>query len=119
VVQPNQENATRFLFVLGSVASLAIFSSTMSKNPALALLALDIGANDPPVGLISAISPIPGILVSSLVEPILIGMAGPGSSPSPYSYSRPLPSSTSSSPRYGSLRWRDSTMVSPRPCSCP
>ena len=58
--------ARRFLIILGVVAALAIFTSTMSKNPALPLLAASIGASDAQVGLISAISPIPGILVSSL-----------------------------------------------------
>lgn len=38
----------------------------MSKNPALPLLALHIGATDAQIGLISAISPIPGILVSGI-----------------------------------------------------
>lgn len=56
----------RFLVVLGVIAALAIASSTMSKNPALPLLALHIGANDAQIGLISAISPIPGILISSI-----------------------------------------------------
>ena len=35
----------RFLLVLGTVAAFAILSSTMSKNPALPLLAEHIGAN--------------------------------------------------------------------------
>lgn len=56
----------RFLLVLGAVAALAIASSTMSKNPALPLLALHIGADDTQIGLIAAISPIPGILISSI-----------------------------------------------------
>jgi DHA1 family multidrug resistance protein-like MFS transporter len=56
----------RFLVVLGVIAALAIASSTMSKNPALPLLALHIGANDAQIGLISAIGPIPGILISSI-----------------------------------------------------
>jgi MFS family permease len=55
----------RFLLVLGAVAAFAILSSTMSKNPALPLLAEHIGANSEQVGLVAAISPIPGILVSS------------------------------------------------------
>ena len=63
----NREAASRFLLILGSVAALAIFSSTMSKNPALPLLALDIGASDAQIGLVSSISPIPGILISSVV----------------------------------------------------
>lgn len=56
----------RFLLVLGTIAALAIASSTMAKNPALPLLALHIGADDAQIGLISAISPIPGILISGI-----------------------------------------------------
>ncbi len=56
----------RMLLILSAVAAFAILSSTMSKNPALPLLAESIGADAALVGLISAISPIPGILVSSL-----------------------------------------------------
>ena len=56
----------RFLLVLGVIAALAIASSTMSKNPALPLLALQIGADEAQIGLISAISPIPGVLISSI-----------------------------------------------------
>ncbi|HPD08989.1 MAG TPA: MFS transporter [Methanomassiliicoccales archaeon] len=56
----------RFLLVLGTIAALAIASSTMAKNPALPLLALHIGADDAQIGLISAVSPIPGILISGI-----------------------------------------------------
>jgi len=52
--------------VLGTIAALAIASSTMAKNPALPLLALHIGADDAQIGLISAVSPIPGILISGI-----------------------------------------------------
>jgi len=38
----------------------------MAKNPALPLLALHIGADDAQIGLISAVSPIPGILISGI-----------------------------------------------------
>ena len=55
----------RMILVLSAVAALAILSSTMAKNPALPLLAKSIGADDAMVGLIAAISPIPGILISS------------------------------------------------------
>ena len=65
-MQRSKETTSRFLLILGSVAALAIFSSTMSKNPALPLLALHIGASDAQIGFISAVSPIPGILVSSI-----------------------------------------------------
>ena len=56
----------RMLIVLSVAAAFAILSSTMSKNPALPLLAKHIGADAAQVGIIAAISPIPGILVSSL-----------------------------------------------------
>jgi len=56
----------RLLIILSSVAAFAILSSTMSKNPALPLLADSIGADAAQVGMIAAISPIPGILVSSI-----------------------------------------------------
>jgi len=62
----DRATAKRFLLVLGVIAALAIASSTMSKNPALPLLALHIGADDAQIGLISAISPIPGILISGI-----------------------------------------------------
>ena len=55
----------RTLLILSTVAAFAILGSTMAKNPALPLLAQSIGAGDAQIGLISAISPIPGILVSS------------------------------------------------------
>src|SRR5512136_1860998 len=61
-----QDSNRRMLIILSAVAAFAILSSTMSKNPALPLLAESIGADAAQVGLISAISPIPGILVSSL-----------------------------------------------------
>lgn len=61
-----EELNRRMLIILSAVAAFAILSSTMSKNPALPLLARSIGADAAQVGLISAISPIPGILVSSL-----------------------------------------------------
>jgi len=56
----------RTLIVLSAVAALAILGSTMAKNPALPLLAESIGADAAQVGLIAAISPIPGILISAL-----------------------------------------------------
>lgn len=60
----SRDASARFLMVLGTVAALAIFTSTASKNPALPLLAASIGASDLGIGFVSAISPIPGILVS-------------------------------------------------------
>ena len=61
-----RDSNRRMLIILSAVAAFAILSSTMSKNPALPLLAKSIGADAAQVGLISAISPIPGILTSSL-----------------------------------------------------
>ncbi len=65
VRKPSSEGGISLLIIVGTVAALAIFTSTMSKNPALPLLAESIGADAAQVGLISAISPIPGILISS------------------------------------------------------
>ena len=62
---PLDKSAAPLLVLIGTIAALAIFTSTMSKNPALPLLAQSIGADAAQVGLISAISPIPGILISS------------------------------------------------------
>jgi MFS family permease len=65
-VKPSFGRSGPLLIIIGTIAALVIFTSTMSKNPALPLLAQSIGADAAQVGLISAISPIPGILVSSL-----------------------------------------------------
>jgi len=65
-VASRDRTSGRFLLVLGTIAALAIASSTMAKNPALPLLALHIGADDAQIGLISAVSPIPGILISGI-----------------------------------------------------
>jgi len=56
----------RVFVFLCTAASFAILSTTMAKNPALPLLAADIGASDSQIGFISAMSPIPGILISAL-----------------------------------------------------
>jgi MFS family permease len=65
VRSPLGKSGAPLLVLIGTIAALAIFTSTMSKNPALPLLAQSIGADAAQVGLISAISPIPGILISS------------------------------------------------------
>ena len=65
VRSPLGKSGAPLLILIGTIAALAIFTSTMSKNPALPLLAQSIGADAAQVGLISAISPIPGILISS------------------------------------------------------
>jgi MFS family permease len=64
-VKPSFGKSGPLLIIIGTIAALAIFTSTMSKNPALPMLAQSIGADAAQVGLISAISPIPGILISS------------------------------------------------------
>jgi MFS family permease len=64
-VRPSFGKSAPLLILIGTIAALAIFTSTMSKNPALPMLAQSIGADAAQVGLISAISPIPGILISS------------------------------------------------------
>ncbi|MHA2053180.1 MAG: MFS transporter [Candidatus Hodarchaeales archaeon] len=46
------------------VGVLALLSSTMSKNPTLSLFATHLGAEDWQLGIIAAIGPIPGILLS-------------------------------------------------------
>jgi MFS family permease len=50
-----------FIFLLGF---FAIFSTTISKNPVLPLFSQALGATDPVIGLIAAISPLAGILFS-------------------------------------------------------
>lgn len=49
---------------LSIIGFLAIFSTTISKNPVLPLYAASLGANDTLIGLISAVSPLAGILFS-------------------------------------------------------
>jgi MFS family permease len=51
-------------WILSIIGGCAIFSSTMSKNPVLPLFAQHLGAAEQYVGLISAASTIPGILIS-------------------------------------------------------
>jgi len=53
-----------YIFQLSIIGFLAIFSTTISKNPVLPLYASSLGANDAIIGLISAISPLAGILLS-------------------------------------------------------
>lgn len=55
----------RSLFIqISLIGFLAIFSTTISKNPVLPLYASSLGAHDTIIGLISAVSPIAGILLS-------------------------------------------------------
>jgi len=50
-----------YLFLLGF---FAIFSTTISKNPVLPLFSGALGADDTVIGLVSAVSPLAGILFS-------------------------------------------------------
>ena len=50
--------------ILCAVGGFAIFSSTLSKNPVLPILASQIGADKPTIGLIAAASTVTGILTS-------------------------------------------------------
>ncbi len=61
VVTMKKENAFGILSIIGT---FAIFSSTMSKNPVLPLFADSLGAAKQYIGIISAASTIPGILIS-------------------------------------------------------
>ncbi|PWR71622.1 MFS transporter [Methanospirillum lacunae] len=54
----------RFILNLSIVGFFAIFSTTISKNPVLPLYASSLGANEALIGLISAVSPFAGILLS-------------------------------------------------------
>jgi len=55
---------TGFFAGICAIGALAIFSSTMSKNPVLPLFAKFLGADGAQLGIIAAASTIPGILVS-------------------------------------------------------
>lgn len=52
------------MYYLSLLGFFAIFSTTLSKNPVLPLFSQAIGANDVVIGLVSAVSPLAGILFS-------------------------------------------------------
>ncbi|WP_319580119.1 MFS transporter [uncultured Methanospirillum sp.] len=54
----------RCILTLSILGFFAIFSTTISKNPVLPLYASSLGANEALIGLISAVSPFAGILLS-------------------------------------------------------
>ena len=56
----------RMLLMVGFCGALAIFSSTISKSPILPLFAEQLGATNAQIGIIAAMSTIPGILISYL-----------------------------------------------------
>ncbi len=51
-------------WILSIIGGCAIFSSTLSKNPVLPLFASSLGALEQYIGIISAASTVPGILIS-------------------------------------------------------
>jgi MFS family permease len=55
---------SRFIYYLSLIGFFAIFSTTISKNPVLSLYAKALGATEIILGLISAFSPLAGILFS-------------------------------------------------------
>lgn len=55
------QDAMYGLFLIGF---FAIFSTTISKNPVLPLFSQALGAGDAVIGLIAAVSPLAGILLS-------------------------------------------------------
>lgn len=59
----SQAAVSPFLVLCG-IGLFAIFSSTMSKNPALPLFAKDLGATEQYIGLIAAASTVVGVLTS-------------------------------------------------------
>lgn len=59
-----QGSGNRFFYAMCGVGALAILSTTMSKNPVLALFARSLGAQGEMLGFIASASTIPGILVS-------------------------------------------------------
>jgi len=65
LVDKLQGHRRTLFLVLCVIGAVAILSSTMSKSPALPLLAKSLNADEASIGLIAAISPIPGILVSA------------------------------------------------------
>lgn len=61
----SEENIQKkFIIYFCIIGCFAIFSTTISKNPALPLYAASLGANDAYLGLIAAVSPLAGILFS-------------------------------------------------------
>jgi len=55
---------TRVIILIGCCGALAIFSSTISKSPILAIFAKELGATTAQAGIIASMSTIPGILIS-------------------------------------------------------
>jgi MFS transporter, DHA1 family, multidrug resistance protein len=63
IAEPRRPLISPFLLLCGT-GLFAIFSSTMSKNPALPLFAKDLGATEQYIGFIAAASTVVGVLTS-------------------------------------------------------
>ncbi|MFW9854476.1 MAG: MFS transporter, partial [Candidatus Thorarchaeota archaeon] len=57
-------SSSLLFYLVCLVGVLALLSSTMAKNPTLSLFASHLGAEEWQLGIIAAIGPIPGILLS-------------------------------------------------------
>lgn len=63
--QVNPSLSPRFFYFICLIGMIAILGSTMAKNPTLTLFTSQLGAPEWQLGIIAAIGPIPGILVSA------------------------------------------------------
>ncbi len=63
-IPPTEKRQFLIFMVLCSIGGLAIFSSTISKNPVLPILAQTLGADLQTIGLIAAASTVTGIVTS-------------------------------------------------------
>lgn len=59
-----KKRSGRFIYFLSILGFFAIFSTTLSKNPVLSLFTKSLGASEFTIGLIAALSPLAGILLS-------------------------------------------------------
>lgn len=59
-----QKKDNRLVYALAVIGFFGIFSTTISKNPVLPLFVHELGGNEEIIGLISAISPLAGIIFS-------------------------------------------------------
>ena len=58
------DKSLRLIYLLSTIGFFGIFSTTISKSPVLPLFIKALGGNDAIIGLISAISPLAGIIFS-------------------------------------------------------
>ncbi|HNX58972.1 MAG TPA: MFS transporter, partial [Spirochaetota bacterium] len=59
-----KETGEKTIFILSAIGFFGIFSTTMAKNPVLPLFAKSLNSPDAVIGLIAAISPVAGIVLS-------------------------------------------------------